>query len=701
MKPNDLHLSINFFSSSKGKKLKEKYIAPIKEISSKGIIPIHMSMMKLKRAKTEKRNINNTVRKKTNRIYKLHKKDKNRKALEVIKKELEKQILGKYSNPYMKNIHHMISPFSKEKKILYYDYYQINYILDKKRCDLYTKYKDYKLIYDNQEYFFKYFTKKESRVYLNYLLYIIYSKDPFVKSTRTICTNKNLDKVREEYKEFIGKNIFNAKRLILSRDLNKYIPNLPPEIYEATQQKLSRIAIPRYQLLLKPIITKKIKYIYIKDVPNIKIPKIIPNYSKLERRLYLKIKSFIIKKKLSILLINGKTVPKDKNNKKNISKEISRDNNILYSLRENSSDDEDLTSKSNLYISRFYSNFNINFRSKKNKDITDIESLIFRLQQKEEKEKSEEDGDNKILPSNLDSLNTVIENEDSEVFLSSLKKPFIGNRDEKQLKHVMFDERKGTEIINKIKDEDLLLYTINFLRSNKQENKNKKKFNLYLDLNEDENNFYGDKNTNLIYNEQRNIVKKYFNERFIDPKKYKEYLIKSPFIKNIYKISDSFSPKLDSNKNKIYNLISNNSKENSKNINSFSSGKNNQKSFKATYKFLLGFNKKEKRDELITDLVNKSNKICGQIKTMVEAEKMRSNFKKSGPFAFTSFERIYFGQDENEWDINKNYFKLHYNDTFGNSSIFRKINKENIKKEDFFKRCTTLNDIIKTSNVYL
>ena len=99
--------------------------------------------------------------------------------------------------------------------------------------------------------------------------------------------------------------------------------------------------------------------------------------------------------------------------------------------------------------------------------------------------------------------------------------------------------------------------------------------------------------------------------------------------------------------------------------------------------------------------MNKSNKICGQIKTMVEAEKMRSNFKKSGPFAFTSFERIYFGQDENEWDINKNYFKLHYNDTFGNSSIFRKINKENIKKEDFFKRCTTLNDIIKTSNVYL
>ena len=456
MKPNDLHLSINFFSSSKGKKLKEKYIAPIKEISSKGIIPIHMSMMKLKRAKTEKRNINNTVRKKTNRIYKLHKKDKNRKALEVIKKELEKQILGKYANPYMKNIHHMISPFSKEKKILYYDYYQINYILDKKRCDLYTKYKDYKLIYDNQEYFFKYFTKKESRVYLNYLLYIIYSKDPFVKSTRTICTNKNLDKVREEYKEFIGKNIFNAKRLILSRDLNKYIPNLPPEIYEATQQKLSRIAIPRYQLLLKPIITKKIKYIYIKDVPNIKIPKIIPNYSKLERRLYSKIKSFIIKKKLSILLINGKTVPKDKNNKKNISKEISRDNNILYSLRENSSDDEDLTSKSNLYISRFYSNFNINFRSKKNKDITDIESLIFRLQQKEEKEKSEEDGDNKILPSNLDSLNTVIENEDSEVFLSSLKKPFIGNRDEKQMKHDMFDERKGTERINKIRDEDLL-----------------------------------------------------------------------------------------------------------------------------------------------------------------------------------------------------------------------------------------------------
>ena len=37
-------------------------------------------------------------------------------------------------------------------------------------------------------------------------------------------------------------------------------------------------------------------------------------------------------------------------------------------------------------------------------------------------------------------------------------------------------------------------------------------------------------------------------------------------------------------------------KENQKNINSLSSDKSNQHSFKATYKFLLEFNKKEKRD---------------------------------------------------------------------------------------------------------
>ena len=83
-------------------------------------------------------------------------------------------------------------------------------------------------------------------------------------------------------------------------------------------------------------------------------------------------------------------MPKDQKNKKELSKELSRDNNILYSLKGEDSDTDDYTlnNSSLLIVSRFYTNFNINqlnnFRNKKNKDINDIESLIYRMQLKPE-----------------------------------------------------------------------------------------------------------------------------------------------------------------------------------------------------------------------------------------------------------------------------------------------------------------------------
>ena len=59
-----------------------------------------MSLMQLKRGH-KKKVTEGQLRKKTNRIFKLHKKDKNRKPLKDIKKELDKKILGKYANPYI------------------------------------------------------------------------------------------------------------------------------------------------------------------------------------------------------------------------------------------------------------------------------------------------------------------------------------------------------------------------------------------------------------------------------------------------------------------------------------------------------------------------------------------------------------------------------------------------------------------------
>ena len=694
MKQKRLGVSVNLFPLSRSKTLKDNYHSSKKITSSQEILPLQMGLMQIKRFQ-RKNTESRSKRKKTNRIFKLYKRDKNLKSLGIIKKELEIKILGKYANPYMKNITHMISPFTKEKKILYYDYYRICYILQKKKCNLYSRYKDFKIIYDNQEYFLKFFTEKESKVYLNYLLYVTYSKDPFVKSTKQWRINKDIKKVKRDYNEHIINNVFNATRLILSRDLSKYLPNIiSNKLYEKSKEKLSRIAIPKYRLILKPVIAKKINYIYIKDVPIMKIPKIIPNYSTQDKKIYSLIKNFILKNKLSILIINGKSVPKKIKNRKNISKEFSRDYDILNSVKSSSSEDIDTFNNSTLLnISRFYINkiISLNFR-KKNKDISEIERLIYNiLLNTEEGKDPGNDNNENLLSSQLDSLKTINENS-SEVFLSTLKKPFIGNR-EKKIKRVKFKETTRNKIDKKQKNDELLLYTKEFL-VNEKKNKENKKFKLFLNLDEDEFNYYKTDKSKLMNTEKENIMKKYFSDRFINPQKYKEYLIKNPFIKTVYKISDSFNPKNISKINKNY------LKENQKNINSLSSDKSNQHSFKATYKFLLEFNKKEKRDELINDIVNKSNKIYNQIRTMSELERNKNNFKKSGAIAFTSFKGISFDKSVNEWDVSKNYFKQFYDKAFGNSNLLKKINKENDKKEEYFKNCTTLKQMLKSSNVY-
>ena len=699
MKSNNLGASFNIFSlSSNVNKLKDKFSFHDKISSSKAIAPLHMSLVQRRRG--QKRKITESqARKKTNRILRLHKKNPKLKALEKMKSEINRKIFSKYVNPFINNIHDLLAPFSKEKKILHYDYYQISYILNKTKCDLYSKFKDYKLLYDNQEYFLKYFNKDESKSYLEYLLYVIYNKDSSVKSKRASCLKKDINKIKGEFNQYIIKNVFEAKRLIFSRDLNKYIPNVSSKIYEKTQEKLSRIAIPKYQLIIKPILTKKINYYYIKDVPNIKIPKTIPNYSNYDKQLYLLIKSFLIKKKISMLLINGRKVPKEKNNKKNLSREISRDNNMLNSLRSNSSDELGSVSNSNLlYLSRYLTNNNnfilTNNKRNKNKDINDVENLLGKMTTfKTEENNSEEILEENSNKKNFEGLNTIYENT-NKVFLSSLKKPINGKREGLKLKNENINRKnENIDIKNKLTSENdlVLLYNMNCFKK-KEENKNKnKKFKLYLDLNKDELNYLRENDKNINEEKEKNIFKNYFHDRFIDPIKYKEYLIKSPFLKSIVKMHTSFTSRKEMNNNKKdINIVSNSS--DNRHINPF----------KDTYKFLLELNKKERRDEIVNDIINKSNKIYKQIKTITDMEQKRINFKKSGAFAFTSFKGISFlDKKENEWDVTEQYFNNYRYNSFKNSNIMKKINRTNLQKEEYFKNCFNSKEILKSPNIYL
>ena len=121
-------------------------------------------------------------------------------------KLISKRILYKYKNPYMEYLcknKFAFAAFVRNQKPIYYNYYQINYILDKKKCSLYTNFKEHKLFLDNQEYFLKYFTKRESRVYLDYLFFFTYSNDHFVKSNKIYCINRDKNNIKEDYNEII------------------------------------------------------------------------------------------------------------------------------------------------------------------------------------------------------------------------------------------------------------------------------------------------------------------------------------------------------------------------------------------------------------------------------------------------------------------------------------------------------------------
>ena len=141
-------------------------------------------------------------------------------------------------------------------------------------------------------------------------------------------------------------------------------------------------------------------------------------------------------------------------------------------------------------------------------------------------------------------ISNIYENE-NEIFLSTLKKPFIGNRDDIKLKNDKNKHKVGfVGGKTKFKSENNLALLYNMKCFNKKDkNKKNKKFKLFLDLSKDEFNFLNKDNNKQNDNEEKdkNIFKNYFHDRFINPKKYKEYLIKSPFLKTLVNLKDSFT----------------------------------------------------------------------------------------------------------------------------------------------------------------
>ena len=653
---------------------------------------------------------------------------------EKMKKKIMKELLDKYRNPYMKHLYKnmkIYAPFLKNQKPLYFYNFQTSYILDKKKCRLFVNYKDHNLIQDSQEYFLKYFSSEESQAYLYYLLYFIYEKDPMVKSKRIACIKKNRKEIKKNYNYIIINKVFGAQKIISSNQLLKKETTL-----EKKQIKnLSTIMVPKFILKIKPLFDS-LNYIYVKDMPSSKIPYCIPNYYPNDLSIYSIIRDYLIKKKYSILIIKNKNyVYEEKKTKRKISsnftqksKDKKENNNVLNlnSFISGSSKNATISSERN-YINLSKRNMHNEFRRIKGDiDIRDMENFVKKIISIE----SKKEGIDPLL-NYIDSLKNR-----KDIFLSSLKKPFIGNRVKTaKNRKDLIDKYKSDKIITENDDElykkniditKAINEKIKFLRIRNKElekkyplklylkkikRKRNNRFNVYLNIDEDEYNFdTHESNKELKTNpksenkKNKNTLNNYFPYRFLSPKKYSDFLINNPFLKTVEKIHNYFDS-FEYKGNRNNNLTKTKTLEEKKHINrikeniSFSPTKQIH-SFKETYKFLIGYDKKENKNNFKKNLINKVNLFYRQFKTLYDVTNSRSNFKKSGPFAFSSFSGSNFDKTENEWKEAENEILYSCNNNSFSSNLLKKINLEKIKKLSTLQNCTTFKQIIKCPSIY-
>jgi hypothetical protein len=240
--------------------------------------------------------------------------------------------------------------------------------------------------------------------------------------------------------------------------------------------------------------------------------------------------------------------------------------------------------------------------------------------------------------------------------------------------------------------------------------KNLNKHNLYLNMDDDEfdfEKFKKMKDNGFIPKAKsgnKNVVNKYFPERFLNPKKYKDFLLNNPLLKTMKKIEhyfDSFSTREKNHKNPFDKIDTSEDKKCIRLTKELLSPKPRIYSFKETYKFLIGHNKREDLVDFKKNIIYKTLTFYRQFKTLSEANKNKSNFKKSGAFAFSSFSGSNFDKSVNEWKEAEKEIKNSYNnDSFLSSNLMKKINSENKRRQFTLKNCTTFKECIKCPNVY-
>ena len=340
---------------------------------------------------------------------KISTKSKNYKKIVNLLKFIDAQkkvfncLKNKYKSPYMEYL--IKKGYYKQSKSedypKYYNNYQIGYILENKKCRVNVRYKECVLIYNNQEYFIKYFKKNESKLVISYLVKFIYNKDKNSEGLKQTvlkleAKNKIITLIDKDIRDLFWKMTKN------NYCLNGEYSEKPKSNNQYSKRRPAINFLCGNLTLLKPIIKKDINYFYVKDIPFELLCNAIPNLSPIDFDIKIYLKDYltlykfrkivklennkkkIIEKKPLEKIENVKNYFKNEtpdngafNFKKRLTLSGTRSKDFIIDLSSSSEDDDD--NSDNIDFNKMKYNHNSNRRLEKDLDICDIEDLVNKI----------------------------------------------------------------------------------------------------------------------------------------------------------------------------------------------------------------------------------------------------------------------------------------------------------------------------------
>ena len=180
------------------------------------------------------------------------------------KKAANKKLKEKYN--CSKKIY--IKLYRKDEIRCLYDLYQIEYLIFKKKCKILSKLNEILLLMDKNEYLINEYSRKESKIFMKYLLLFVYDKDKITyneKLTNSFNNKKgdsdkeNLLEKKEKLKKLIKKKndtnkLANNKKLKIDLiynfsvfEIKNCVPNLFPNDYKILRGLKKYLNIKIYQ----------------------------------------------------------------------------------------------------------------------------------------------------------------------------------------------------------------------------------------------------------------------------------------------------------------------------------------------------------------------------------------------------------------------------------------------------------------------